>query len=754
MAPYKASKSRTQGREAWAVIFRHPARIDVATGKPGKRVRKGLGTSDVGEADRLVEQLNELLADESYWEPSSRGKAEATIDQRVVDIFYDGMTRSGDDPLAIRDRIRPLPTADDGYTSVMFLGTTGAGKTTAVRQLLGTNPKTERFPSTSTAKTTVADTEVVLTEDEDFSAVVTFVSRDEVVEYLTENVGEAALAVYEKRGDAEVLRRLLDHVNQRFRFSYILGRGRPSASADELDDDDVDSDDPSDEGDFGFEDDNVDVEESHRVLHTCVEDLRKIVGEHVEVVRSTLGVEHEDDKLVLDELIEESLDLELRQTAEFHSIVDRLFDEIEKRVELLRDGDVEWTRQGWPTSWAFSSIDRDEFLRALMRFSSNYAPLFGRLLTPLVNGIRVFGPFKPLWADEAPRLILIDGEGLGHTPTSTASISNVVAKRIEQVDAVVLVDNATQPMQAAPISAMKMLASSGNGGKLFFLFTHFDMVKGPNIPTFDDREAYVLASVENVLKSMGEQLGPLGERIMRRRLDDALYFVGGIHENLREEKKAGSRTVGELRQLLADLAAVGEDQDLGQKRPVYDRMNLSLAVAEAAKGFHSKWLGLLGLEPNPHVPKEHWARIKALTRRLAEGWQDEYGQLTPLADMRTELQIQLYLMLQRPVRWEGGDPSDDERQLITDEISNAITQQLIGLVERRLRDDVRVAWQAAYLPQGVGSTRVRARIILNDVYARSVPIPTVAASHDQNRFLHDVADIVSNVATEYELTFN
>lgn len=753
MTRYTASKSRTQGREAWAVIFRHPARIDVATGRPGKRVRKGLGTADAGEADRLVEQLNELLADEAYWEPSSREEAEARYDQRVVEIFFDGITRSAIDPRSIRDGVLPLPSAEDGYTSVMFLGTTGAGKTTVVRQLLGTDPKTERFPSTSTAKTTVADTEVILTEEQDYSAVVTFVGRDEVVEYLTENVAEAALAVFERRNDADVLRRLLDHVNQRFRFSYVLGRGRSSGvTDDDLDDDDDDGED--DDDDLGFETDDIDIEETRRVLAECLVDLREVVAAHAADIRATLGSEQEGDELALDELIEETLDVELRQTEAFHSIVDRLFDEIEKRVELLRGGNVQWSRQGWPLSWSFSAHDRAVFLRELMRFSSNYAPLFGKLLTPLVNGIRVSGPFKPAWAKSVPRLILIDGEGLGHTPTSTASVSNSVAKRVEQVDAVVLVDNAAQPMQAAPISAMAMLASSGNGGKLFFLFTHFDQVKGPNIPTFGDREAYVLASVENVLKSIGEQLGPLGERIIRRRLDDALYFVGGIQENLYESKKAGSRTLGELRRLVDDLATMGDEPLLTQIRPVYDRMHLSLAVAEAAKEFHSKWLGLLGLDPSSHEQKAHWARVKALTRRLAEGWEDQYGVLAPLADLRTVLQFQLYRMLQRPVRWEGGDPSDDDRQLITDELSNAITRQLFGLVERRLRDEIRSGWQSAYLPSGPGSTRVRARIISNDVYSRSVPIPTVASSPDQNRFLHDVANIISNVATEYDVVFN
>jgi hypothetical protein len=64
---YTATKSRSQGREAWAVIFRHPLRVD-ADGKPGRRVRRGLGTCEESQADTLVEQLNELLSHPEVWE--------------------------------------------------------------------------------------------------------------------------------------------------------------------------------------------------------------------------------------------------------------------------------------------------------------------------------------------------------------------------------------------------------------------------------------------------------------------------------------------------------------------------------------------------------------------------------------------------------------------------------------------------------------------------------------------------------------
>ena len=41
---YTASLSRTQGRNTWAIIFRHPKRTDPTTGKEGLRVRQSLKT--------------------------------------------------------------------------------------------------------------------------------------------------------------------------------------------------------------------------------------------------------------------------------------------------------------------------------------------------------------------------------------------------------------------------------------------------------------------------------------------------------------------------------------------------------------------------------------------------------------------------------------------------------------------------------------------------------------------------------------
>lgn len=749
MKYYTATKSRSQGRDSWAVIFRHPVRLDVATGKPGRRVRRGLSTSDETEAERLVEQLTEILHTEALWGSTARSLAASRFDGRIVDIFYDGLEATQTDYSGLRQDVIPLPTTEDGYRTVLLLGTTGAGKTTVVRQLLGTDPATERFPSTSTAKTTVADTELVTTNDDVYRAAVTFAPRDEVVDYLTENVSEAALAAHRGRGDEEITRLLLDHVDQRFRFSYVLGRGTAGNDGDLVDDradeDDVDEDD-LDPDDYG----QVDLAATAQVITDAVTQVKAVVARHVDYVIENLA-DIEEDERVLAEYIEENLDADLRQSDEFHEIVDSLVEEIEKRFATLEVGNLKRTRQGWPMLWSWESDDRAAFIKVVTRFSSNYAKLFGRLLTPLVNGIRVSGRFQPEWASEPVKLVLVDGEGLGHTPKSVATLSTHVATQIQEVDAVVLVDNATQPMQAAPVAALKGIAVAGNAAKLHILFTHFDQVKGDNLPTFSAREEHVLASVENVLKAIGDELGPPAERILRKRLDTARYFVGGIQDKLDPKRKLGARTIQQLDELLILLAHPEKAADTGPSRPVFDRMNLSLAVTDAAKTFHTRWHGLLGLDVNPDAPKEHWTRVKALTRRLAEGWSDEYDSLKPVADLRYNLQRQVYLMLQRPVRWEHGEPSDDEKQTIIDAMSNSVTNKLVELSKRRLGEDVRLAWQEAYAQRGPGSTFVRARIIANDVYDRGAPVPTVSASPDQNRFLKDVARVVSQVAEEFDV---
>ena len=72
---YLATLSQSQGRSVWNVIFRHPQPHE-SYGQPGHRVRRGLKTTDKAEAQRMVDQLNEILADRTLWTPAAREAAQ------------------------------------------------------------------------------------------------------------------------------------------------------------------------------------------------------------------------------------------------------------------------------------------------------------------------------------------------------------------------------------------------------------------------------------------------------------------------------------------------------------------------------------------------------------------------------------------------------------------------------------------------------------------------------------------------------
>lgn len=217
---YTAAIKKNPGRQAWLVEFRHPGRPD-ANGKFGKKMRKGLGTSDEAQAQRWVGQLNELLANEALHSAGARGEAEKLYDPQVLEIFYSEIEPRAQDSRPLRDKLLPLPSREDGYAKVVMLGVPGAGKTTLVRQCIGTHPKQEAFPSTSLNRTTTFPTELVL-GFEKFEAIVTFMSEHETRFEIEECVSAAVVDAV--GGDMQqVARTLLEKSDMRFRLKYMLG---------------------------------------------------------------------------------------------------------------------------------------------------------------------------------------------------------------------------------------------------------------------------------------------------------------------------------------------------------------------------------------------------------------------------------------------------------------------------------------------------------------------------------------------------
>ncbi len=78
----------------------------------------------------------------------------------------------------------------------------------------------------------------------------------------------------------------------------------------------------------------------------------------------------------------------------------------------------------------------------------------------------------------------------------------------ELVDVILLVDNASQPMQYSSLTALRRAVVSGYRDRLIIAFTHFDLVKGENFESSKDRRMHVYCSLRHGLSHLKKDLGP------------------------------------------------------------------------------------------------------------------------------------------------------------------------------------------------------------------------------------------------------
>jgi len=616
------------------------------------------------------------------------------------------------------------------------LGTTGVGKTTLVRQLLGTNPELERFPSTSPARTTICDFEAIL-DDGPFRAVVSFISRELTVQHVEDNLQAAIQAVIEARPEDEIRRRFLTHAEQRFRLQYILGRIVDPTEDDVLEDDDKEAE-PKDAPLAEVSD--AELSANSERLVSWLGRLRALAASLLADAEVETKYEFLMGSAPEREFLLEWVEEYAPENPGFRDLLDEIIQAIESRFDLLTEGSLERDGSDWPALWTWHTADRQEFILAVNRFSSNWALNFGKLLTPLVDGIRVSGPFSPQWADSiAPKLVLMDGQGLGHTLDSASSVSTRITKRYDTADLILLVDTAAQPMQAAPFEVIKSLVSSGQEAKLAICFTHFDDVKGDNLTNASAKRAHVLSSLENAIAEAGKILGRHAEAAVRYGLKERVFFVSNIQKELSPKAQA---TRSELNKLLQACVAEAPPAPSITISPIYDVTNLVLVLQKALLDFHGAWNARLGFRSAIDLPREPWQRLKALSKRLGVLGEDEYDTLRPVADLNKFLSEGILGFIADPVRWEPtGIQQDDLRMAKLSEITRELAGRLRALSTQRIFIDRGLDWSAAYNLRGYGSTAIRAQKI-RTLYDVGAPVPMVKADLQTTDFMDRVKSLV------------
>jgi hypothetical protein len=415
-------------------------------------------------------------------------------------------------------------------------------------------------------------------------------------------------------------------------------------------------------------------------------------------------------------------------------------DDIESRFDLLSTDELERSPTDWPLLWSFETDNREEFLGKVRWFSSNHFRQFGRLLTPLVDGIRVRGPFKPLRKElqVADKLVLLDGQVLGHTAESASSVSTKITKRFGDVDIILLVDSAQQPMQAASLALLRAAASAGYADKIALAYSHFDQVKGDNLQTLAQKRNDVIASITSAVAGLRQLLGASVAGSLERRMEECVFLLGGLD---REIAAIPSGVIGEMRKLLLTLQAAAAPTLPIEAAPIYELGGIELALRDAVDSFLRPWEARLGLAYRDGIRAEHHTRVRALSRRFANSWSDEYDTLRPASDLIGRLQEEISRWLDSPADWTRQPNDDDERMAALNPVRSAVFAGLHELVQDRLAERHRGDWQTAYGHSGRGSGLRRSGEIRR-IYEESAPPISSAMKPLAREFLTEVIKIV------------
>jgi hypothetical protein len=261
----------------------------------------------------------------------------------------------------------------------------------------------------------------------------------------------------------------------------------------------------------------------------------------------------------------------------------------------------------------------------------------------------------------------------------------------------------------------------------------------------------VIASVDQVLSAIGNELGYPTERLLRQRLDRNLYLLSRLHTTL--DERADPDTLAEMRWLLGQLRVEAEPLDLGDSLPEYSAHLLHLAVNDAVAAYLRYWELRLGVATDPAIRPAHWSKVKALCVRYARRASDEYEAMRPAGDLIAALTDSLRRFAAEPKRWTNGQPEEDTEQTIYDSLTRRVNAQLRLLVTDRLFLDAAELWSEARDVAGAGAAQRRAELVYSKILQPLVGPGGGTPMGEHPDFISAVVHAIREQGTELGIAF-
>ena len=234
-----------------------------------------------------------------------------------------------------------------------------------------------------------------------------------------------------------------------------------------------------------------------------------------------------------------------------------------------------------------------------------------------------------------------------------------------------------------------------------------------------------------------------GRRLRRVLESGRVFFVGGIHERIPAGTKGATRK--ELAAMLTFMRSANQPERPAEVTPRYDLAHLVLRIRAATEQFQKHWNARIGLGQHEGVRAEHWTRIKALTRRFAYQWSDEYDTMKPVAHLLGLLKDKFMVFAASPRDWRPTNASTEAKDAAVARVSAEVSKRLEEYVARRMREEHLNDWSVAYSRRYTGSTRVRAKDI-RSINEDVAPIPDEVPAPLASRLLDDFREIFREAA--------
>jgi hypothetical protein len=434
----------------------------------------------------------------------------------------------------IQNELNAVSPAPLDLPKLYFLGDTGAGKTTIIRKLLGTEES--KFPTTRQKRTTVAPTEYVIRNGTGFDLTVVLKPLSEIEGYVDEILKDAIGKFYKDRSKEKIVKNIRQTSDQRFRLYYLLSPKFSEEIAAQI---------------AGL---LPDLEAGVRAYQQDFPEDRDETGIFVEFVISELGNSYSD-------------------------IRSAVIEEIQRLTSASCDGatlEPEWRLH------KFETASKDQFVKKCKELLSSEIDS----ISPVIEYARIRGNLKAPWLREDVEAIVIDGEGIGHDTKEAGQLDSRHYDYFYDSDAILLIEESKKPFIAGGKSALKSIFQRGYGDKLFLFFTKLDEVEpyDSEDPTDEDRIDDVKDGLANVLASLRE------DGLDIEPDENKIIFLGRLqHEGMAD---AGTQQVNEVFKQAHEMSRFQQSFVV----PIYDLEMLSAFLVESTRKFNDLYRDMLSAQ--------------------------------------------------------------------------------------------------------------------------------------------------------------